>query len=138
MQGVGGTKGAQLLKFDSIVQHIAKLRITSILHGAEAAQQLLQKTAVGNLLNTSQIYIRSAYFSGDGRSNGAVNSLDNLSRGDPTATPLEFVYEAADCRLFYTRESFFSPIPLWEMAVDTNGVMRNVSMVVWGMELLLA
>jgi len=121
MQGVGGTKGAQLLRFDSIVQHMqTTLRITSILHGAEAAQQLLQRTAVGNLLNTSQIYIRSAHFSGDGRSNGAVNSLDNLSRGDPTATPLEFVYEAADCRLFYTRESFFSPVPLWEMAVDTK------------------
>lgn len=39
---------------------------------------------------------------------------------DQAQTPLEFVYEAADCRLFPTLESLLSPTPLWKLAVDAK------------------
>ncbi|ETS74056.1 hypothetical protein PFICI_13922 [Pestalotiopsis fici W106-1] len=121
MQGVGGTKGAQLLTFDSIIKHMqTTLRITSVLHGKDGERRLLQTTPVGSLLNASQIRLRSARFSGDGHANGAVNSLDNMGRVDDKLVPLEFVYEAADCRLFYTAKSYINPTRLWEMAADAK------------------
>lgn len=117
MQGIGGTKGAQLLTFDSIIRHMRTTEeITRLMYGPQSARGLVQTTAVGKLLNTSQLYLRSAHSNPDERLNGAVNSLDNLRQGDRSNTPLEFVYEAADCRLFYTKESFFNPVRLWEMA----------------------
>lgn len=121
MQGVGGTRGSQLLKFDSIIRHMnTTLQLTSFIHGQKAAEDLVQKTAVGKLLNSSQLRRRSAHFNPDERVFGAVNSLDSLRENDTHGVPLEFVYEAADCRLFYTQASFFNPVSLWEMAADVK------------------
>jgi hypothetical protein len=44
---------------------------------------------------------------------GAVNFRNNFRIGDTSSTPLQFVYEAADCRIWYTREMLYDPTFLW-------------------------
>lgn len=41
------------------------------------------------------------------------NFLNNIRRGDTSVTPLQFVYEAADCRFFYTAEMLSNVSTIW-------------------------
>lgn len=52
----------------------------------------------------------------------AVNFRDGIQKGDTTNTPLQFVYEEADCRLFYTAE----------MTIDVTAVWKKVYDAKWG------
>ncbi|KAF6828647.1 hypothetical protein CPLU01_08416 [Colletotrichum plurivorum] len=45
-----------------------------------------------------------------------VQMVDKLRKGDETRTPLQFTYEAADCRIFYTAESWADPVEAWKQA----------------------
>jgi hypothetical protein len=51
-------------------------------------------------------------------SSGQVNVRDGIREGDKTQTPLQFVYEAADCRLWYTPEMTVDVTAIWEKTVD--------------------
>lgn len=51
-------------------------------------------------------------------SSGQVNVRDGIRKGDETQTPLQFVYEAADCRLWYTAEMTVDVTAMWEKTVD--------------------
>lgn len=41
-----------------------------------------------------------------------------MRKGDKACTPLQYTYEAADCRIFYTHESFADPVAAWKQAWD--------------------
>lgn len=41
-----------------------------------------------------------------------------MRKGDKSSTPLQYIYEAADCRIFYTHESFADPITIWKQVWD--------------------
>ncbi|KAL1623849.1 hypothetical protein SLS54_004312 [Diplodia seriata] len=58
-----------------------------------------------------------------------VNVRDGLRQGDDTGTPLQFTYEAADCRLFYTAEMTLDITAVWKAAADSKwgDVSRCVS-----------
>lgn len=43
----------------------------------------------------------------------SFNFLNNIRRGDTSFTPLQFVYEAADCRFFYTAEMLANVSSVW-------------------------
>ena len=60
-------------------------------------------------------------FAQNGKAN-SVNVRDNIAPGDLGQTPLQFVYQPADCRLFYGRESAIEIAYLW----------RDVYDVAWG------
>jgi hypothetical protein len=47
-----------------------------------------------------------------------VNTRNNIRRNDTSLTPLHFVYEAADCRLFYTAASLSDQSVVWSAAYD--------------------
>ncbi|KAF2264308.1 hypothetical protein CC78DRAFT_427262, partial [Lojkania enalia] len=119
MQAVGGTRGSQVLDMGSLVaMSAALLKYTSAIMGADVAQRI-NATAIGRLARTSQIQVRSMR-RGQYQIMGRVNSLDALRQGDDGQTPLEFVFEAADCRVFETVESWMDPSVLWKMAVDAK------------------
>lgn len=44
---------------------------------------------------------------------GSVNYKNNIRIRDESFTPLQFVYEAADCRIWYTPEMIYDPTFLW-------------------------
>lgn len=120
MQGVGGSKGSQLLPFDTLWFFAQRtLKTAEALDGPEIMAKLNQ-TNVGAIYNAHQMYKRSAFKDSQTSLWGGVNSLNNLRKGDDTDTPLEFIYEAADCRLFYTLATYVDPVALWKRAVDSK------------------
>ena len=50
-------------------------------------------------------------------SNMMLNMADNVRLDDETDTPLQFVYQAADCRLFFTPEMITDGTAAWKAAV---------------------
>jgi len=118
-QGVGGTKGSQLIPFDSLVI-LAQQTIETAedLNGAAVAQQL-NETSVGTIYQATQMYQRTAP-NPEGKLSGGVNSQNNQRRNDSSNTPLQFYYEAADCRLFYSLATYLDPVNLWKRTADSK------------------
>jgi hypothetical protein len=48
----------------------------------------------------------------------SVNMRDNIPQGDNTQTPLQFVFEPANCKIFYDFMTASHPHMLWERAAD--------------------
>ncbi|KAF2121232.1 hypothetical protein BDV96DRAFT_594448 [Lophiotrema nucula] len=120
MQTIGGTKGAQVLNMGSIVSLFGQaLQVTLETMGLAVAKRV-ENTAFGAIINTTQLYIRTSHLSASNPLFGRVNSLDNLRQNDTEQVPLEFIYEAADCRLFETLASRQDPTVLWKLAVDAK------------------
>lgn len=118
-QAVGGSKGSQVLPFDTLYDLMGQtLNSTRLFYGDKVAD-MLNSSMIGILANPTQLLKRTAHYTEETIA-GAVNSLNNLRANDTSETPLEFIYEAADCRIFQTFESFFSPVSLWERAVDVK------------------
>jgi hypothetical protein len=121
MQGVGGSKGSQKLDLDALYNFAERtIKVAEALDGAAVAKHLNESTAVGRIYNAEQIYKRTTIPNEGSSIVGAINSLNNLRQGDLTETPLEFLYEAADCRLFYTTATYLDPVNFWKMAIDAK------------------
>lgn len=59
-----------------------------------------------------------------------VNGMNAYRIGDKTETPLHFVYEASDCRIWYTPEMIEKPVVLWNRVAEiafTNRVGNVMS-----------
>ncbi|KAF3038478.1 hypothetical protein E8E12_004490 [Didymella heteroderae] len=118
MQGVGGSKGSQVIRFQSLLAFAnSTININAALDNARTFDE---STATGRIVRAEQVFKRVARGDADTPYLGSVNSLNNLREGDETNTPLEFVYEAADCKLFYTRETWSDPRALWKRVVDVR------------------
>lgn len=112
MQGVGGIKGSEVWTYDDLFNSYQ-----SAYDLAEPAKQLIFQENYGSL-NTSFAQARNRSIT-DGAPKptpGRFNLRNNIRYGDKTVTPLQFVYEAADCRLFYTIESTRSHEAAWNAA----------------------
>lgn len=111
MQAVGATKGARLIQFSTIY-----LAVVSLFSTMSASQSLsLLSGPLGAILNATQPLVRT-----NGGQNGAVNGLNNYRMNDTTQTPLQFVYEAADCRLFYTPAMIQNVTNVWSAVADVQ------------------
>ncbi|KAL4889444.1 hypothetical protein BDV59DRAFT_210361 [Aspergillus ambiguus] len=51
-------------------------------------------------------------------SSASVNLRDQIRRNDPSKTPLQFRYEAADCRIFFTPKTWYNYTQLWNYAAE--------------------
>lgn len=122
MVAVGGTKGAQTLAFDVIVAAANDSR-----NLAESDEQLalLESTGVVSLADSETALSRTAV--GPEGLQGSINYRNNYRKGDETDTPLQFVKDYADCRVFYTAPMMFDPVPLWNTVYDS--MWRNGSCV---------
>ncbi|KAJ4350329.1 uncharacterized protein N0V89_008950 [Didymosphaeria variabile] len=111
MQGVGGTKGAQVY---------AITVIRSLLSLVVQADPTLNQTVVGAMLNATRPFERGASSEGVHGAQTRINLRDMYRINDTSLTPLEFVYEAADCRLFYTAEMVRNVTAVWQKTVDAH------------------
>ncbi|KAL3478326.1 hypothetical protein BJX99DRAFT_269322 [Aspergillus californicus] len=82
------------------------------------AQIINNKTLESLPLRMSDFFISAA----------SVNLRDQVRRDDPSATPLQFSYEAADCRIFYTPKTWYNYTNLWNYAADA--IWRNPALCV--------
>ncbi|EXJ88414.1 hypothetical protein A1O1_05344 [Capronia coronata CBS 617.96] len=98
MQAIGGVKGAQ--GFDQEV-------LASWVDLFHSPQNMFLNQANGTIWENFTTELIS-------RANGVgVNGRNHFRMGDDTQTPLQFVYEAADCRMWWTHEMLYDPSFLW-------------------------
>lgn len=105
IQAIGGVKGVNNYQFGYI---------------QSAAQYAMQwnpamKDTILAGFNNDMPYYRAAA----GVSPG-VNVRDGLPQNDTTGIALQFVYEEADCRLYYTPEMTVDITALWKAAADAQ------------------
>ncbi|PSN65502.1 hypothetical protein BS50DRAFT_496323 [Corynespora cassiicola Philippines] len=112
MQGVGGTKGAQVWSWDDIQ---VRSQVVYFL-GSPEQQAQWNQSEVGRTAFAEQMFRRTVY--SQGRPAGGVNLRDNLRRNDASKTPLEFIYEAADCKMFYTAPMVNDVTQVWKGVAD--------------------
>ncbi|KAK5714801.1 hypothetical protein LTR17_017048 [Elasticomyces elasticus] len=108
MQWVGGTKGAN----DQEMSNLAIAAFTAA-EGATAEQLSLFEPYAD--IEESVKHTLSRLPS---TSSGRVNFENNIREGDDSVTPLQFVYEAADCRFFYTSAMIVDQSLVWKRAYD--------------------
>ena len=107
MQTPGGTRGAQVYSsFDldsdiEVAEDYLNTSISSVLPSRDLSFLLIQAN---------------------------INLRDQVRRGKNF--PLQFAYEAADCRIFFTPQTFYSYQSLWQYTVDA--VYNNPSLCVQG------
>ncbi|KAK8189978.1 uncharacterized protein BKA78DRAFT_353463 [Phyllosticta capitalensis] len=115
MQAVGGTKGAETISWSTLAYKAAAVEMLAT---SDAEYELLTSSGVDTLANLTQVFIRAAASVSTGGLAAAINYRDNLRQGDTTQTPLQFVYEPAECRIFYTPQMIFDPTKSWEKVYD--------------------
>jgi hypothetical protein len=59
----------------------------------------------------------------------AVNGADNIPEGDDKQIPLQFVFEPANCRIFYTPQTYADPANLGAIVRDVAWGNRTCA---WG------
>ncbi|KAF2481218.1 hypothetical protein BDY17DRAFT_229865, partial [Neohortaea acidophila] len=113
MQGVGGTKGANEYGFDLLLQDFQLAYNLS-----SASQQVAWDQQWGQAIAGIVQAVTRATQSSEG-ANAHVNFRNNIRKGDETLTPLQFVYEAANCRLFYTAAQIENQALVWKAAYNS-------------------
>lgn len=108
IQAIGGVKGSNDYPFDYIFSSIAE-----VWGASNSSLQTQWENSVLNQYSALPLY-RST--------NVVVNSRNAYRQGDTSNTPLQFVYEPADCRILYTPA----------MIVDETAVWKTVADSVWG------
>lgn len=113
MQAIGGVKGAQaaeLTTFNTFQKFLTVLQQGSVEDGDPifSKKQIQRYKEVFPGVSTP-----SLPFSDIG-----VNLQNQYAPGDDV-TPLQFVYEPADCRLFYTYDNIKEPATTWAKAART-------------------
>ncbi|KAF7125987.1 hypothetical protein CNMCM5793_002346 [Aspergillus hiratsukae] len=96
MQAPSGTRGAAIYDIERMDQDIALAR-------------RIDNTTRGVLPNRRLDFFISA---------ASVNLRDQVRRNDTSNTPLQFLYEAADCRIFFTPKTWYNYTNLWNYAAD--------------------
>lgn len=97
-QAVGGVKGAQVQSWSVIRTYV---------------QEALKHLQNMNLFQYQELPLHRGYGS-------SVNLRDNLRTGDTSQTPLQFFYEPAGCRMFYTPEMIVNVTAIWKAVYDTQ------------------
>ncbi|GAB1318446.1 Tail specific protease domain-containing protein [Madurella fahalii] len=108
MQSVAGVEGAQIFYMNEI-SAAAAAAIYLNPDGLNDTGSEIAELAEGYAL-------RRAF---DPEQPGAVNGRNAFSRTN-SETPLQFLYQPANCRVFYTREMIYGPAEVWKRAVDAT------------------
>ncbi|KAF2786169.1 hypothetical protein K505DRAFT_260463 [Melanomma pulvis-pyrius CBS 109.77] len=115
MQGVSGSKGSQVYTWTQVYSEAER----AFINLPEEMQVKLNDTDLGKLVYTTRPLSRTAY-QASGASASVINLRDNIRDDDTGAVPLNFVYEAADCRLFYTADMVRDVEAVWKKTVDAR------------------
>ncbi|OCK74901.1 peptidase S41 family protein [Lepidopterella palustris CBS 459.81] len=111
IQAVGGVKGVNNLDWESI-QELAQLGVRA---ASPEEKQRYENSVLGLDYNAYGPLIRTSSYSSPG-----CNVRDGLREGDDSGTPLQFRYEEADCRLYYTPEMTVDVTAIWKAAADAQ------------------
>lgn len=110
-QAVGGVKGTNNYPW-TYIQYLSELTITNLTSSDEEAAKL-NATELGDYWD-NVVFDRQA----PGTSVN-VNFRDGIRDDDETETPLQFVYEPADCRILYTKQMTVDVTAIWKAVADS-------------------
>jgi hypothetical protein len=110
IQTITGSKGGEVVPMFLFPEYAGLLMNISAQIGVSSVKA--NDATLSSIANVPRIAVRA----GDAASR--VQSQDQIRKGDSTATPLQFIYEAADCKIFYTAESYADPDAAWKQAWD--------------------
>ncbi|KAK3389421.1 peptidase S41 family protein [Podospora didyma] len=107
MQSVGGVEGAQVFFFEDI---------------SAAASAVLVLSPADNVTDSEIALLDEGYAlrrAANPARPGAVNGKNAFMRAD-AQTPLQFLYQPANCRFFYTKDMIYGPEEVWKRTVDAT------------------
>jgi hypothetical protein len=110
IQTITGSKGGEVIPLITFPQYAGVLLNVSNSVGTQSVKS--NDATLSALAKVPQLSVRA------GDSSSRAQSQDQIRKGDKTATPLQFIYEAADCRIFYTADSYSDPDLAWKQAWD--------------------
>lgn len=114
-QAVGGVKGTNDLPWD----YIQALVALTYEFSSNAEKASLNKTTLAqydSIVPFERAAPNTAY---------NVNFRDGIKNGDTSQTPLQFVYEAADCRILYTAAMTVDITAAWKAVADSAWNGKN-------------
>lgn len=101
MQAVGGSRGAAAYSADALDYDFDQVNKT--LHDMDAFSRLPSRE--GNSMWTNYL---------------GITLRNQVRQGDPT--PLQFLFQAADCRIYYTLENIYNMSQLWRDAAHSTWI----------------
>ena len=114
MQSLGRTKGAWVIGFRDIYHTALQAQlIADLLPGTNLPTETTRR-----IVNATMPLKRVGMVGGQ-ELFSHVNFVNNYRKGDATQTPLQFVYEAADCRIFNTANMVMDATATWKTVVDS-------------------
>jgi hypothetical protein len=111
-QAVGGVKGTNNLPW-TYIQSLVQYGVTELNTTVEESEALM-KTELGEYFDDT-VFKRAS----TGQSIN-VNFRDGIRDNDTSNTPLQFVYEASDCRILYTKAMTVDVTAIWKAVADTT------------------
>lgn len=115
IQAVGGVKGTNDFPWSYVLSAAEFPFDYQYLHSAD----YYNDTALGDYNDLAILRSTAA----------VINSRDGIRQGDESQLPLQFRYEPADCRIYYTPEMAVDETAVWKTVADTafNGVSHCVA-----------
>ncbi|EXJ83955.1 hypothetical protein A1O3_04622 [Capronia epimyces CBS 606.96] len=114
MQYVGGVKGSEVTYLADVLQYIDQFYTTVTDHDTiKQANRTGLKTLqdLGNYLLYRTVEPQTSSYA-------SINFNNFISQYDWSYTPLQFVYEAADCRVWYSLDMVFDITAVWKRAAQ--------------------
>jgi hypothetical protein len=111
-QAVGGVKGTNNLPW-TYIQSLVQYAVTELNNTVEESAAL-KKTELGEYFDDT-VFNRAS----TGQAIN-INFRDGIRDNDTSNTPLQFVYEASDCRILYTKAMTVDVTAIWKAVADTT------------------
>jgi hypothetical protein len=110
MQSIAGVEGAQVFPLDELSDAASAIIALS----PKSEQAALQSSELGTIADGYALKrLTSPAFAGSVNGKNAFGAKDSQ-------TPLQFLYQPANCRIFYTKEMVFGPEAVWKRTVDAT------------------
>lgn len=106
-QAVGGVKGTNSLDMYGLFQY-----------GQSAVRLSNHSSALIKKWKTTVLADYTA-LPGTAATQARINAKDGLMVDDESGTPLHFIYEPADCRIFYTPDMVLEQSSVWQKVVNS-------------------
>jgi hypothetical protein len=111
MQYVGGVKGSEVNSIKAVLMWVDNLYDS-------APEEVIQQADQTSLKTLHELGNYTLYRTTDpqGGSRAGVNYQNFIGQDDTSYTPLQFVYEAADCRVWFSLDMVFDISAIWKRA----------------------
>ncbi|KAF4969642.1 hypothetical protein FSARC_3157 [Fusarium sarcochroum] len=117
MQSIGGVRGSNVLSFQTISDYVSKA--VALYQNNPQKLGFISEKEIAEFKDTAPRSLKEFPLI---LSSGSVNLRNAYQEGDDDL-PLQFQYQAADCRLYYTIENIFRPETTWKAA--KNAIWGN-------------